>query len=55
MSNYRKALKNAEDRTAYRKVLRNAVGCGRCPIHDGENRKRRPRDDRHKNHRRGRA
>jgi len=49
---YVKAMKATDSPQIYRKLLRNSVGCGFCPVHDGENRKRRPKSDRHKSHRR---
>ena len=52
MASYKKAMDATDNKTVYRKILRNACGCGFCPVHDGENRKRRPKSDKHKNHRR---
>lgn len=35
-----------------RQLAKRENACARCTPHDGENRERRPRDDRHKDHRR---
>lgn len=42
------------DRVRHNRALTRAGKCDRCPPHDGENRGRRPRGDRHKTARKGR-
>jgi len=47
-------INSTVDRRLRRKKISKETGaCDRCPPHDHENRSRRVRDDRHKNHRRG--
>ncbi len=45
-------LKAADNSSIYRKAKRMTLGCAFCPPHDGENRRRRPKPDKHKNKRR---
>jgi hypothetical protein len=40
------------ERLRLKKAFAKDGKCERCPPHDGENRRRRPRSDRHKNKRR---
>lgn len=49
MKKGRKALAHGPPAN-YKKVLRSLCGCGFCKVHDGENRRRRPRSDKHKDH-----
>jgi hypothetical protein len=42
---------SAVDKKERRRVLEGEGKCGRCPLHGGENERRRPRDDKYKNKR----
>lgn len=41
----------ADKKIHWRRIAKKTGKCDRCPPHDKENRGRRPRSDKHKNHR----